>query len=64
MTRVTAGLQLDYKRERQPLMDTNGEREWTRIGDANENLTQRRKDAKVKTTTADGHELRGWGEVV
>ena len=41
MTRVTAGLRLDYKRERKPRMH------------ANVNLTQRRKGAKVKTTTAD-----------
>jgi hypothetical protein len=61
MTRVTAGLQLDYKRERQPRMDpridTNREREWTRMRTS-------RKGAKAKTTTTDGHELRGWGEVV
>ena len=43
MTRVTAGLRLDYKRERKPRMH------------ANVNLTQRRKGAKVKTTTADEH---------
>jgi hypothetical protein len=40
-------------------MNANGDREWTRIQseprmDAKENLTQSRKGAKVKTTTADG----------